>query len=150
MGAAKASPGAKFLGPEAKNKGDWEGKPCTNRAEPQPANTVQSRGARPVHQGARGSFSSRFIADKAPITGVAMGKRPLIGLAEAMASNYFFKFSIFFQAIPPNQASPTGLVRPDSGLGLGTDTPWPAAPEAATGCPATGPVRIGPQRWLQP
>jgi hypothetical protein len=47
-------------------------------------------------------LSSRLIADKALITGVAMGKRPLIGPAEAMASNNVFKISISFQTIPPN------------------------------------------------
>ena len=34
-----------------------------------------------------------------------MGKDPSIGLAEAMANNYFFKISILFKTIPQACAS---------------------------------------------
>jgi hypothetical protein len=101
MGLARAWLGAGLPDPDTKNKGDWDGTPCTSSAETQPAKTVQGRGKPPFHDGAQGCANSLFSTDRAPITGVAMGKGPSIGPAEAMANNYFFKISILFKTIPP-------------------------------------------------
>ena len=99
MGPARADPGAGFPGPEAKNKGDWDGRPCTSSAVTQPAKTALSLGGRRFHDRVKGCLSRLFDMGRAPITGIAMEKGPLIGPAKAMERKYFFKNSILFSLI---------------------------------------------------
>jgi len=99
MGPARADPGAGFLGPEAKNKGDWDGRPCTSSAETKPAKTVQSLGDHRFMDRAKGCLCRFFDLRRAPITEIAMGKGPLIGPAGAMENNYFSEISIPFSSI---------------------------------------------------
>jgi hypothetical protein len=99
MGPARADPGAGFPGPEAKNKGDWDGRPCTSSAETQPAKTVLSLGGRRFHDRVKGCLSRLLDIDRAAITGIAMGKGPLIGPAKAMEDKYFVEISTPFSLI---------------------------------------------------
>lgn len=105
MGPARANPGAGFPGPEAKNKGDWDGRPCASSAETQPAKTVLSLGSRRFHDRVKGCLSRLFDMDRAAIPGIAMGKGPLIGPAKAMERKYFFQNSTLFSLIRLCQAS---------------------------------------------
>jgi hypothetical protein len=105
MGLARAGLGAGLRDPDTKNKGDWDGRPCTRSAETQLAKTVKGLGKAPFQNGAQGCSNSLLKTDRAPITGIAMGKGPSIGPAEAMANHYFFKISILFKTITPACAS---------------------------------------------
>jgi len=54
MGLARAGLGAGLRDPDTKNKGDWDGRPCTSSAETQPAKTVQGLGQARSHDGDQG------------------------------------------------------------------------------------------------